>query len=82
MGLLLTGRRIDAQEALAIGLLNEVVAREDLDAAVDRWVKQILMCSPASLRGIKAIIQETEHLSTREAGIARLAALRVGIAVR
>jgi len=33
MGILLTGRTVSAQEALAMGLINEVVVREELDAA-------------------------------------------------
>src|SRR5690606_4776857 len=39
MGMLLTGRRISAIEAHALGLVNEVVAPDVLDEAVDRWVE-------------------------------------------
>src|SRR5205085_9626148 len=49
MGLLLTGRRIKAAEALSMGLINEVTTRENLDAAVQRWVDEILACAPLSV---------------------------------
>ena len=45
MGILLTGRRVPAREALALGIINEVVPRGDLDAAVERWVAEILACA-------------------------------------
>src|SRR5207344_1368803 len=46
MGMLLTGRRVKAAEALQLGIVNEVVPRADLDAAVERWVAQIVACAP------------------------------------
>src|SRR5262249_58591543 len=57
MGLLLTGRRISAAEALAMGLLNEVVPRSGLDQAVDRWLADILACAPLSVRAIKPVVR-------------------------
>jgi enoyl-CoA hydratase/carnithine racemase len=75
MGILLTGRTISAQEALAMGLINEVVPREQLDAAVDRWLKAILACAPTSLRAIKQCARRTATLSPVEAQRARLPAL-------
>ncbi len=45
--MLLTGESIDAQTALSWGLLNRVVAEEDLDATVDELVASILSYSPA-----------------------------------
>lgn len=79
MGLLLTGRRITAAEALGMGLVNEVVPGEQLDAAVDRWVTDVLACAPTSLRAIKQIVQRTGHLSAQEAQAARLPALTAAL---
>ena len=60
MGMLLTGRRIGAAEALRFGLVNEVVAPEELDAAVARWVADILACAPLSVRAIKQMVRAGE----------------------
>ena len=38
MGMLLTGKRIRRSRALELGLVNEVVPRAELDAAVARWI--------------------------------------------
>lgn len=53
MGMLLTGRRISAAEALRIGLVNEVVALPDLPGAARRWAAQILECAPLSVQATK-----------------------------
>ncbi len=75
MGMLLTGRRIGADEALRFGLVNEVAAPEALDAAVARWVADILACAPLSVRAIKQMVRAGERLSAREAQMLRLPAL-------
>lgn len=72
MGMLLTGRRIDAGKAHEFGLVNEVVAPEALDEAVDRWVADILACAPLSLRAVKAMVRAGEGMSAREAQMLRL----------
>jgi enoyl-CoA hydratase/carnithine racemase len=41
MGLLLTGRRAEAAEMRAMGLVNEVVPAAELDAAVERWLADV-----------------------------------------
>ncbi|HLW90818.1 MAG TPA: enoyl-CoA hydratase-related protein [Roseiarcus sp.] len=75
MGMLLTGRRINAQDALRFGLVNEVAAPNDLDQAVDRWVADILACAPLSVRAIKQMVRAGEALSAKEAQMLRLPAL-------
>jgi enoyl-CoA hydratase/carnithine racemase len=75
MGMLLTGRRISASQALDLGLVNEVVPRAELDAAVDRWIGDILACAPLSLRAIKQTVRCTAQLAATEAQALRLPAL-------
>lgn len=75
MGLLLTGRRIGAAEAFRIGLINEVVPRAELDAAVERWLADILACAPLSVRATKQVARRTAHLTAAEAQAQRLPAL-------
>ncbi len=67
MGMLLTGRQISAAEAADHGLVNEVVADDELDAAVDRWVGEVTACAPLSLKAIKRCVADTGHLTARQA---------------
>ncbi|MFQ5697259.1 MAG: enoyl-CoA hydratase-related protein [Myxococcota bacterium] len=53
MGIILTGRRVDASEALRLGIANEVVPHDELAAAARRWADQILECAPLSVRASK-----------------------------
>ena len=55
--LFLTGRRFDAKKAKEIGLVHEVVASADLDAAVDRYVSEALSASPTAVARSKRLIQ-------------------------
>jgi enoyl-CoA hydratase/carnithine racemase len=72
MGLLLTGRHIGANEALQMGLINEVVPRQGLDGAIARWVDDVLACAPLSLRAIKAFVRSTHGLSPTASQAMRL----------
>ena len=47
--LMLTGRVIDPAEALRLGAVSRVVARDDLDDAVDETVAALMELSPSSL---------------------------------
>ncbi|MBB5405475.1 enoyl-CoA hydratase-related protein [Paraburkholderia youngii] len=75
MAMLLTGRRVSAREGLDMGLVNEVVPRAELDAAVQRWVDAVLACAPLSLQAIKQVVRRTSTLSASEAQALRLPAL-------
>ncbi|MBU3063068.1 enoyl-CoA hydratase/isomerase family protein [Nocardia sp. NEAU-G5] len=75
MAMLLTGRRTTAAALRDAGLVNEVVPATELDAAVDRWLEDILACAPTSLRAIKQIINRTEHMTAADARATRLPAL-------
>ena len=75
MGMLLTGRRVSAADALRFGLVNEVVPLPELDQAVDRWVADILACAPLSVRAIKQMVRSGAGLSPQEAQRLRLPAL-------
>lgn len=55
MGFLLTGRQFSARDALAFGLVNEVVTGDSLDSAVQSWVEDILACAPLALRATKQV---------------------------
>jgi methylglutaconyl-CoA hydratase len=52
----LTGERFDAETALRIGLAHELA--DDLDAAVERVVGEILTSGPQAVREAKRLIQE------------------------
>ncbi|MDA0705084.1 MAG: enoyl-CoA hydratase-related protein [Proteobacteria bacterium] len=80
MGMLLTGKRISAAEAKSYGLVNEVVAAAEMDAAVDRWVAEILECAPLSVKAIKECVKETNDLSIDEALAKRLPSLIAALA--
>ena len=49
LDLMLTGRRITAVEAQRMGIVSRVVPADQLDAAVDETVEQLLAVSPAVL---------------------------------
>ena len=53
-----TGRQFDAREAARIGLVNRVVADDQLDAAVDELAKTIAGNAPLTVRCAKLVVGE------------------------
>ena len=79
--LFLTGERLDAERALEIMLVHEVVPEGNLDAAVERVVAQLLQGGPAAQAAIKELLRQIEATEPMEAlGIMTqlIAELRVG----
>jgi enoyl-CoA hydratase len=75
--LLLTGASVGADDALAWGLVNRVVPRESLAAAVDALADTIVACAPTAVRLQKALIvrwRESDLTTAVRAGIAAFAA--------
>ncbi len=54
--LFLTGERFDAQRALAIGLVHQVVAPEALDAAVESTLAQLRTAGPQATAAAKRLV--------------------------
>ena len=50
LGMILTGRRVQADEALQLGIVNEVVPGAEVVECARRWARQIIECAPLSIR--------------------------------
>jgi methylglutaconyl-CoA hydratase len=58
--LALTATRVDAEEALRIGLVHQVAAPERLDEAVQAVVKDLLQAGPDAQGEIKALFAQLQ----------------------
>jgi crotonobetainyl-CoA hydratase len=67
MELLFTGRRMDAQEALRWGLVNEIVPADRLMTRAHELADLLAAGPPLVFAAIKEIIRETSHLPVEEA---------------
>lgn len=79
--LFLTSERLDARRAKEIGLVHEVVAEEDLDAAVGEKVVALLEGGPEAQSACKEIVRDVSTLDrgeARERMAERIAELRTG----
>jgi enoyl-CoA hydratase/carnithine racemase len=61
--LLLLGERIDAHEARRIGIVNRVVAADELDAAVGAWAQRIAGLSPLAMKAGKDALWRTQDMA-------------------
>jgi len=68
MGMILTGRHVDAAEGRELGFVNAVVPPDMLMAEARRWAQMILDCSPLAIRASKQIAYRgLEHAALSEA---------------
>jgi enoyl-CoA hydratase len=65
--LMFTARRIDGTVAKAIGLVDRVVADDELDAAVDTLAGEIAANSPGTNRRVKLLLRERFERSRPDA---------------
>jgi enoyl-CoA hydratase/carnithine racemase len=65
--LILLGRRIDAARARDLGLLMEVVPREELGRAAERIAEELVGCAPRSVAMAKAAIDRGIEVGMDEA---------------
>jgi enoyl-CoA hydratase/carnithine racemase len=68
--LILTGRFIHAEPALAVGLVSEVVEEDGLEAAVEPYIDAMMTASPAGLRLSKECLNMSVDAGSIEAVIA------------
>jgi enoyl-CoA hydratase len=78
--MMFTGRKLDAEEARAAGLVTRVVAAGDLDGVIAEIAKTIVGAPQEALRQAKSCIDQGVELDPRGAMALELAALEENIA--
>ncbi|MGE0876585.1 MAG: enoyl-CoA hydratase-related protein, partial [Burkholderiales bacterium] len=69
MGMMLTGRRVSAEEGLRLGFVTAVAAHAELMAEARRWAQMILECSPMSVRATKQAVMRSLDVPVLEAAM-------------
>ncbi len=67
MEMMFTGKTIDAQEALRIGLVSKVVPPEELMDAAMELAQTICERAPLAVRGVKECVMRCAHMPLEEA---------------
>jgi len=67
MGVIVAQRNLTAQQALALGIANEVVPRENLMDTALEWAEDVMVGSPLAVRACKEAAIKGHHLSVKEA---------------
>ncbi len=77
MGMILTGRRVGADEGRMLGFVNDVVPQTQVLDAARTWAQTILECSPMSIRASKqAVYAGLDKANLQEAVEAHYPAVR------
>jgi enoyl-CoA hydratase/carnithine racemase len=63
MEMLLTGKRLTAQEALGYGLINKIVPMPDLSSTAEEYAQRLCEHGPLALRAIKELAVRSQSLS-------------------
>jgi enoyl-CoA hydratase/carnithine racemase len=69
MGMLLTGRRVSAEEGKQLGFVNDVVPAGEALEGAKKWAGLILECAPLSVRGSKQGAMAGMNADSLEAAI-------------
>ncbi len=64
--MMMTGRRMDAQEALRWGIVNQVVESDRLMEAARELAHQLELSAPLAIAAIKEVYRETGEMSVEE----------------
>ena len=59
LGMILTGRHVQAEEGKFLGFVNDVVAHDELMNETLNWAQQIKECSPLSIRASKDVVYQS-----------------------
>jgi len=69
MGMMLTGRRVGAEEGFRLGFVTAVVPHAKLMEEARRWAGLILECSPMSVRATKQGVMRSLDAPSIEAAM-------------
>ncbi len=72
MGMMLTGRRVSAEEGCRLGFVTAVVPHDQLMAEARRWANEILECSPMSIRATKQVVMRSLDVPALETAMHNL----------
>src|SRR5438105_14090483 len=78
--LFVTGERFNATHGREIGLVHTIVPLEELDAAVEKTLRELLSSGPQALRACKALalnVGRMDHDTARKYTAEAIAMLRV-----
>lgn len=64
--LIFTGRRVGAEEALALGIVDRVVPAAEIESSATQWARELSQYSPTAIALSKSILDRTFEVSAEE----------------